>query len=226
VQKLLVQLAVQTAVTIAVMGTFLFAGAGTWRWMQAWIFLALFAAGSVLAGAFLLLRDPGLLASRLGGPVQKGQPLWDRLFLLCTVIGWCLWLALMAADSQRWHFSHVPVWLEVAGAVSIAAGFLAVIPVFAANSFASPTVHVQSGQRVIDTGPYAIVRHPMYAGALLHFIGIPLLLGSAYGLIGTALITLAMARRAVGEERTLQRELAGYSDYMQRVRWRLIPGVW
>ena len=226
--KLLAQLAMQSVITLAVMGALLFWPAGNWRWMQAWVFLAIFAAGCVLFGAFLIRRDPGLLAARLGGPVQKGQPLWDRLFMLAAVIGWCAWLVFMALDAQRWHVSAMPVWLEALGGILIAAGYIAIMPVFAANSFASPTVRVQSerGQRVIDSGPYAIVRHPMYAAAMLYLIGMPLLLGSWYGLIGTALFAFGIARRAMGEEGKLQRELAGYDDYMKRVRYRLIPGVW
>jgi protein-S-isoprenylcysteine O-methyltransferase Ste14 len=226
--KLLAQLVVQSLVSLAVMGALLFWSAGNWRWIEAWVFLAIFGAGCALFGIFLIRRDPGLLAARLSGPMQKGQPLWDKLFMLGAVGGWCAWLVVMALDAQRWHSSHMPVWLEALGGILVAGCFIAIMPVFAANSFASPAVRVQSerGQRVIDTGPYAIVRHPMYAAAMLYLIGVPLLLGSWYGLIGTAIFAFAVARRAVGEERKLQRELGGYDGYMNRVRWRLIPGVW
>ncbi|MGH6872837.1 MAG: methyltransferase family protein [Rhizomicrobium sp.] len=224
--NLIARLFVQTAVTLAVMAALLFVPAGTWRWPQAWWLLAIFLLGTAYFGAFLLRRDPALLESRLGGPVQKDQPLWDRLFLGAVMIGWCAWLAFMAWDARARHGAPMPGWLEILGGVLIAGGFLGIMPVFAANSFAAPTVRVQSEQRVIDTGPYAHVRHPMYATALLYLIGMPLLLGSWWGLIGTAIIALAISWRAVGEENTLARELPGYADYMKRVRWRLVPGVW
>jgi protein-S-isoprenylcysteine O-methyltransferase Ste14 len=226
--KLIARLAVQTTVWLAIMGVLLFWPAGNARWIEGWAFLALFGLGSAGMCAWLIRRDPALLAVRMESPVRKGQPLWDQLFMGTVVIGWCVWLVAMALDAQRWHLSHVPVAVKAAGGVLIAVGFIAIMPVFAANSFAAPVVRVQSerGQRVIDTGPYAFVRHPMYAAAILYLFGIPLLLGSWYGLIGTMLITLAIAGRAVGEERKLQRELPGYADYMTRVRFRLIPGVW
>ena len=140
------------------------------------------------------------------------------------MMGWNLWLVLMALDARRWHISHMPVWLEVVGALLVVLGFAAVMPVFAANTFAAPVVKVQNdrGQRVIDSGPYALVRHPMYAAGILYLAGMPLLLGSWYGLIGTALIALGICWRAVREERTLTRDLAGYDAYVARVRWRLV----
>jgi protein-S-isoprenylcysteine O-methyltransferase Ste14 len=225
--KLLVRLIAQSTIWLAIMGALLFWPAGNWRWVEGWAFLGIFAAGSAVFCGWLLRFDPGLLEQRLGSLVQKGQPLWDKLFMSAVVVGWCVWLAAMALD-VRWHGREVAVWLEAVGGLLIVAGFASIMPVFRANSFAAPVVRVQSErhQRVIDTGPYAIVRHPMYAGAMLYLVGIPLLLGSPYGLIGAALFALAIARRAVGEEQTLRRDLAGYADYMARVRYRLVPYVW
>lgn len=226
-EKLLIRLIVQTTVWLAIMGVLLFWPAGNWGWVEAWAFLGIFAAGSALFCGWLLQFDPALLEQRLGSLIQKDQPLWDQLFMAGVVVGWCVWLAAMALD-VRWHGAQVPVWLEVVGGVLIVAGFSATVPVFRANSFAAPVVRVQNdrAQRVIDTGPYALVRHPMYAAAMPYLIGIPLLLGSLYGLIGSALIALAIARRAVGEEQVLKKDLAGYADYMARVRYRLVPYVW
>jgi protein-S-isoprenylcysteine O-methyltransferase Ste14 len=226
--KLLAILVIQTAVWFTIMGALLFWPAQTLHWTQAWVFLTIFVAGAAFMGAFLIRRDPALLAARLNSRLQQGQPLWDRVFMLGAVAGWCAWLALMALDAKRWHTSHVPVVVEVIGGLLVIAGFALVMPVFAANSFAAPVVRVQSEreQHVIDTGPYALVRHPMYAAATLYLIGLPLLLGSWYGFIGTAAITIGVSIRAVFEERTLQRDLPGYSDYMKRVRFRFIPGVW
>ncbi|MGA9796644.1 MAG: isoprenylcysteine carboxylmethyltransferase family protein [Rhizomicrobium sp.] len=210
------------------MAALLFGPAQTLHWPQAWVFLTIFAAGAAFMGAFLIRRDPGLLSARLNSRLAQGQPLWDRIFMLGAVAGWCAWLALMALDAKRLHPSQMPVGVEVAGALLVIAGFAAVMPVFAANTFAAPVVRVQNEreQRVIDTGPYAYVRHPMYAAAMLYLVGMPLLLGSWYGLIGTALLAVTIAVRAVFEERELKRELPGYTEYTTRVRWRVIPGVW
>jgi protein-S-isoprenylcysteine O-methyltransferase Ste14 len=226
--KLLASLVVQTVVAGAIMGAALLWTAKDWRWPEAWVFLVIFMGGSALMGVWLVKRDPGLLAARLNSRLQQGQPLWDRIFMLTAIAGWCLWLALMALDAKRWHASHVPVAVQAIGGLLVVMGFAAVMPVFAANSFAAPIVRIQSerNQHVIDTGPYALVRHPMYAAAILYLTGMPLLLGSWYGFIGTALIALSIAGRAVAEERKLQRELPGYAAYMTRVRFRLIPGVW
>lgn len=210
------------------MGLLLFFAAGNWQWAQAWAFLAIFAVGSIAFSVWLLRRDPALLASRLGPLVQRGQPIWDRIFLLTFILIWCGWLVLMALDAQRWHTSDIPPSLNIVGGALVVAGFLATVLVFRENSFAAPVVRVQAEreQRVIDTGPYAFVRHPMYASAVLYLAGMPMLLGSWYGLLIVPLMIAGMAPRAVFEERLLERELPGYADYMTRVRYRLIPGVW
>lgn len=226
--KLTTRLIVQTSAWLGFMGLLLFLAAGSWRWAQGWAFLAIFALGSVAFSAWLLRRDPALLAARLGPLVQRGQPTWDRVFLLSFVGIWCTWLVIVALDAQRWRTSNVPPWLNVVGGALVIAGFLATVLVFRENSFAAPVVRVQAerGQRVIDTGPYAVVRHPMYAAAVLYLAGMPLLLGSWYGLAIAPLMIAGIAPRAVFEERLLKRDLPGYADYMRRVRYRLIPGVW
>jgi protein-S-isoprenylcysteine O-methyltransferase Ste14 len=155
-------------------------------------------------------RDPALLASRLGSLVQRGQPFWDKIFLLTFIVVWCGWLVLMALDAQRWHSSDVPLALNVLGGALVIAGFLATLLVFRENSFAAPVVRVQAerAQCVIDTGPYSVVRHPMYASAVLYLLGMPLLLGSWYGLLVVPLMVLALAPRAVFEERLLETAVA------------------
>jgi protein-S-isoprenylcysteine O-methyltransferase Ste14 len=225
--NLMLRLTWQTGVTLALMAALLFGGAGEIAWPQAWAYLAIFALCSAGFGIWLGRHDPGLLAQRLGSPVQKGQPLWDRIFLLFFMGAWFGWMLLMGLDA-RWHRSAMPVWLNVLGGVLVVAGFLGVCRVFAENSFAAPVIRVQSerGQQVIDTGPYAIVRHPMYAAALLYLLGMPLLLGSWHGLAVMPLVVIGLAPRAVFEERMLQRDLPGYAGYMTRVRYRLVPGIW
>jgi len=227
-KKLIIRLITQTSLWLGFMAVLLFWAAGNWLWTQAWVFTAIFVLGSLGFGAWLIRRDPALLASRLAPLPQPGQPLWDKIFLMTFILIWFAWLVLMGLDAQRWHTSDMPLALNILGGVLVIAGFLATMVVFRANSFAAPVVRVQGerGQRVIDTGPYAFVRHPMYAAALLYLIGIPLLLGSWYGLFVVPLFVVGLAPRAVSEERLLKRGLPGYADYMKRVRYRLIPGLW
>ncbi len=134
----------------------------------------------------------------------------------------------MAADAQRWTLSQMPPSLNVLGAIITVLGFAVTARVLLENSFAAPVVRVQRerGQHVIDTGPYALVRHPMYAAASLFLAGMPLLLGSWLGFVGVALIIIGMASRSVAEENMLRRELPGYAAYMRQVRYRLIPHIW
>ena len=226
-KKLILRLIVQTSLWLGLMAALLFWAAGNWRWAQAWAFTIIFALGSFGFGAWLVRRDPALLASRLAPLPQRGQPLWDRIFLVTFILVWFAWLALMGLDA-RWQTSHMPLYLNILGGVLVIAGFLSTMVVFNANSFAAPVVRVQGErkQRVIDTGPYAVVRHPMYAAALLYLIGMPLLLGSWYGLLAVPLFIAGIAPRAVFEERLLKRDLQGYAEYMSRVHYRLIPGLW
>jgi protein-S-isoprenylcysteine O-methyltransferase Ste14 len=226
--KLIAKLLLEIVVMLAIFAGVLFGAAGTWDWPSGWAFLALFAATSLAISLWLASIDPGLLAERLKPPVQKDQKPWDRLFLLTITVGYVGWLALMAWDARRMAWSHVPVWLQVAGAVLIVASYFGIAWVFRTNSFAAPVIKIQADRRqtVVSTGPYAFVRHPMYAFALPQFVGGPLMLGSWWGLAGAIAITLAVAARTLGEEKMLRSELEGYEDYARRVRWRYLPGVW
>lgn len=225
--KLSVPLFARSFIWFALMAVALFWGAGDWTWPQGWAFIAIFVLGSIGFSIYMMSRDPALLASRLS-PNQKGGPFWDRVFLFVFIALWFVWLAVMGLDARRLQLSHMPLWLNVVGGILIVAGFLATMPVFLANSFAAPVVRIQEerGQRVIDTGPYAFVRHPMYAAAILYLVGMPFLLGSWWGFVFVPLYIGGVAPRAMAEERLLARDLPGYADYMTRVRWRLIPGVW
>jgi protein-S-isoprenylcysteine O-methyltransferase Ste14 len=221
--------AITSALWIGLMGVCLFAGAGNWTWPQGWAFVAIYFFGSIAFGAYYAKRDPALLKSRLEPLKDKGQPLWDRIFLLVFIVLWFAWLIFMALDAQRWHLSEpMPVIANAIGAGLIIGGFLATLAVFNVNSFAEPVVRLQKdrGQQVIDTGPYALVRHPMYTSAIFYLFGMPLLLGSAWGFVIPPLFVIGISWRAIAEENTLARELPGYASYKARVRYRLIPYVW
>jgi protein-S-isoprenylcysteine O-methyltransferase Ste14 len=222
------KLIIQTLVFYALTAVLLFAAAGTWRWPQAWVFIIEMIASGIAVGVWLARHDPGLLAERMSSPIQRGQALGDKLILLFICVAWPAWLVLIALDAKRWHLSHLPVWVQVAGALLILVAMYACYRTFRENSFAAPVVKIQKerGQTVVTTGPYAIVRHPMYAGGGLMFFGIPMLLGSAWGLALGPTWYLLLALRIPLEERVLRENLAGYDNYARRVRWRLLPGVW
>jgi protein-S-isoprenylcysteine O-methyltransferase Ste14 len=225
---MLASLIIKTLIWIAVMAALLFVPAGTIWWPQAWVFLVELAVSGLLISGWLYVHDPALLAQRMASPVQREQPAWDRIFMICVLLFFCAWLAVMGLDAVRFRASRVPVWAQVVGALAILVSQYVFWLVFRANSYAAPVVKVQTdrGHAIATTGPYALVRHPMYAGAILLLIGIPLLLGSWYGLVLAPVLVVGFALRAVLEERTLQAQLPGYADYAARVRYRFIPLIW
>jgi protein-S-isoprenylcysteine O-methyltransferase Ste14 len=205
----------------------LFLAAGTLAWPAGWIYLALFFSFVFAITSWLFRHNPALLKERMtmSRPDQKA---WDKVFLALAYVSFVAWLVLMALDAMRFHWSQMPVWLSVAGAIILVYSFYLFFATFRENSYLSPLVRIQEdrGQTVVSTGPYHYVRHPMYAAALLFFLGTTLLLGSWYGLLLALLLVFLIAGRAVLEERTLQKELQGYDAYMVQVKYRLIPHVW
>lgn len=225
---MVLQLIIRTAVWIAIMAVLLFVPAGTLRWAAGWVFLAEMGGFGLVIGLWLARHDPALLAERMSMFVQPAQKRWDKAFMASIAVVWVPWLALMALDAARWRTAHMPIWLQAIGAVLIALCMYLAYLALRENSYAAPVVKVaaERGHRVVDTGAYAYVRHPMYAGALLFFIGTPLLLGSWWGLATAPVLAAVLVVRAILEERTLAEELPGYRDYAARVRYRFIPGIW
>jgi protein-S-isoprenylcysteine O-methyltransferase Ste14 len=217
----------RTAVSLALVGALLFGAAGTLNWPAAWLYLALASAISFGAGAWLDRNDPALLGERMGSLFQSEQKRWDKALMAVMLALWIGWLVVIGLD-RRYHGSDVPLALQGAGlALTVLAAYLVMLTL-KANSYAAPVVKVQKarGHAVATGGPYAYVRHPMYAGALLFIAGMPLLLGSWWGLAaGLGLVTI-IAIRAVFEERTLAAELEGYAEYAARVRYRFVPYLW
>ena len=218
----------QSVIWLACMMALLFIPAGTLGWPAGWIYLAEFGIASFVITGWLARHNPALLAERMSPLIQRGQKSWDKALMVTLLVMWCAWYVVMGFDAVRYGWSHLPLWARVLGALTIAASMHVMFLVMRTNTFAAPVVRIQTerGHRVVSDGPYAVVRHPMYAGAMLLFIGTPLLLGSWWGLAMAPFITALMAARAVLEERTLARELDGYAAYATRVRYRLIPMVW
>jgi protein-S-isoprenylcysteine O-methyltransferase Ste14 len=213
------------AIVVAVMCALLFAAAGTARYWQAWGYVSIFLGASVLTTLYLMKKDPALLARRMrGGPMFEKEGT-QRIIMVFTSLGFIALLVVPALD-HRFGWSDVPVWAVVLGDVLVAIGFYFIFLVYRENTFTAATVEVAAGQRVIATGPYAVVRHPMYASGSLYVLGTPLALGSYWGFLAFAAMTPFLLWRLLDEERILTRDLPGYAEYRQRARHRLVPMVW
>ena len=214
---------------IAVWPALLFVLAGDLRWLEGWIFAAWFLAlcGTVIA--WLYRKDPALLAERYRKPGTGGQRGGDLAVVVALVVGFAAWIVLMPLDARRFGWTPpLPVAAKAAGGALLLPSAFLFFRSFHDNTFLSPLVRIQAErrQRVVSTGVYGFVRHPMYLGAVLMFVGVPLLLGSAVGLGVGAALTLVLAWRIVGEERVLAEELDGYDEYREKVRYRLVPLLW
>jgi protein-S-isoprenylcysteine O-methyltransferase Ste14 len=213
------------AVLALVMGLVLFIPAGSVRYWQGWVYLSIFTGASVLTTLDLMTRDPALLRRRMrGGPAAEKEAS-QRVIMLFTSLGFIALLVVPALD-YRFGWSTLPGYLVLLGNVLVAVGFFFIGLVYRENTFTSATVEVTAGQRVVDTGPYAIVRHPMYASALLYLVGTPLALGSYWGFLAVVAMMPFLIWRLLDEERLLARDLPGYTDYQSRVRYRLVPRIW
>lgn len=213
------------AILFAVMAALLFGGAGTLAWTEGWLFLLVYFAWAAGVSVWLYRHDPALFARRLsGGPTAEKHPA-QRVIMSTASVGF-LGLLVVPALDHRFGWSHSPGWLPLAGNLLFSAGWFAIVLVFRENTFGASTVEVMPGQTVVSTGPYAIVRHPMYAGATFLLAGMPLALGSWWGLVPLALTIPVVIWRLLDEERLLTRDLPGYAAYREKVRDRLIPGVW
>lgn len=207
------------------MALLLFVPAGTVRYWHAWVYLAIFSGASALTTLDLAKRDPALLARRMsGGPTAEKRPA-QRIIMLFMSIGFIALLVVPALD-RRFGWSAVPLGVVITGDLLIAIGFAAIARVYRENTFTSATIEVAENQRVVSTGPYAIVRHPMYAGASLYLAGTPLALGSYWGLVPLAATMPFLIWRLFDEERLLVASLPAYAEYRQRVPYRLVPFVW
>jgi protein-S-isoprenylcysteine O-methyltransferase Ste14 len=213
------------AVLLLVMASLVFAAAGTLRYWQAWTFLAVYFAASLAITLYLIRKDPALLARRMsGGPFAEKEPA-QKLIQSATSLGFIGLLVLPAVD-HRLGWSDLPGWAAVAGDVIMLLGWIGIFFVLRENSFASATIEAAADQRVISSGPYAWVRHPMYAAALVLLLGIPLALGSGWGVLLVLALVPLLIWRLMDEERFLVIHLSGYREYQGRVRYRLLPLIW
>jgi protein-S-isoprenylcysteine O-methyltransferase Ste14 len=210
---------------VVLMGVALFLPAGTWRWVEGWVLLAVFSGSSLAITLYLARKDPALLQRRTkAGPLAETE--WSQKIIQgLASISFLSTIVLPSLD-HRFGWSHVGLPGVISGDVLVALGFLVVFLVFHENTFTSSVIEVAADQRVIDTGPYAVVRHPMYAGALVLIAGMPLALGSLVGLTTFPPFAAIIVWRLLDEERFLAGHLPGYATYRQRTPFRLIPHLW
>jgi protein-S-isoprenylcysteine O-methyltransferase Ste14 len=207
----------------------LFLPTGTLRWWRAWVFLGVVFVGAVASTVSLLRVDKGLLEERFKPPVQKGQPLTDKIVVVLLLAAFVGSIAFIPLDVFRFHFVAKPgTVVSSLGLVLVVVGWWIMTVALQTNAFATPVVKHQEErqQTVIDSGVYGVVRHPMYAGAALLMVGIPLWLESYAGALLASVPIATLAVRILVEEQFLKRKLAGYDAYTQRVRYRLIPFLW
>lgn len=216
---------VKLGFTFGVMALFLFGAAGTMSYLEGWIFLAVFFGSSVAVSLDVANRDPALLARRVkGGPMAEKSPTQQIIQALAAVV--FLGALVLPALDHRFGWSFVAWPFVVLGNLLVILGMWVVLLVFRANTYAFAVIEVDPGQRVVSNGLYAYIRHPMYAGALIMFMGVPLALGSWWGLLAVLPIKWILIWRLVDEERFLSKNLPGYADYLQKVKYRLVPGIW
>jgi protein-S-isoprenylcysteine O-methyltransferase Ste14 len=206
----------------------MFAAAGTFVWPAFWVLLAFY---FLTTGGWMLWlkrRDPGLLKERMSGGTRPDVKGWDKTIIRVYTVLLSVMLLVAALDAVRFHWSRVPLGSQALALVGLFAAWALIIGAFRENAFLSEVVRIQTerGHTVCTTGPYRIVRHPMYVGIILTILCVPVLLGSLYGLIPAALIAALFVLRTALEDRTLQAELTGYAEYARNVRWKLIPGIW
>jgi len=207
------------------MAALLFVPAWTLEYWQAWTFLTVYFGCSLAITLYLMDKDPQLLQRRMsGGPAAEKEPT-QKIIMFFASLGF-IGLLIFAALDHRFVWSRMPSYMALAGDGLVVAGFIAIFFVLKENTFSSATIELAADQKVISTGPYAVVRHPMYAGAIVMLLGIPIALGSWWGLLVFVSMMPALIWRLIDEEKFLARNLLGYTQYQQRVRRRLIPLVW
>jgi protein-S-isoprenylcysteine O-methyltransferase Ste14 len=210
---------------LVIMAAILFFSAETFRYWQAWLFLSVFGISTLAITLYLMKNDPGLLERRTkAGPVSEkelGQKIIQSLSSLAFIL-----IIVFPAFDHRFGWSPIPTFVSILGDLLVALGLYFVFLVFKVNSFTSATIEVGKEQRVVTTGPYSLVRHPMYAGAFIFLIGIPLALGSLWGLLTIPFLMITIIVRLLDEEKFLSKNLKGYKEYMNKAKYRLVPFIW
>jgi protein-S-isoprenylcysteine O-methyltransferase Ste14 len=223
--KVLWQALVSGFLGLVFFGVLLFLPAGTLNYWQAWVFIAVFMATTLVPNVYLAVKNPATLARRMhGGPTAETRPV-QKVIITATFASVVVMTVVSALD-HRFGWSHVPTAVVILGNVLVVVGLVLAQAVVLQNNFAGASIRVEDEQPLVSTGLYGAVRHPMYSGALIMMFGTPLALDSYWGVLVTALAVPILVVRILDEESLLRTELAGYPAYMDTVRYRLVPYVW
>ena len=205
-----------------VIGLLMLWPAGTFDFWQVYAYFGILLVPMFFALIYFLRNAPEVLERRM--KTSEKEATQQRLVAILIVS--VLAIFMIPGFDKRFGWSEIPVWLVLVGDAVMLLGYLFMIYVMKVNSFAARTIEVEQNQRVIDSGPYALVRHPMYAGFLLMYVATPIALGSWWAFLAVAVVPIALIFRIINEEMVLHRDLDGYREYTQRIRWRLVPGIW
>lgn len=221
-KKLLISAITKFLAGLVLMGLILFLPAGTWNYSNGWLFLALLFVPMIFLGLALFIKAPALLEKRLQSKekenTQKGVVAASALMFLGSFV--------LAGLDFRFGWTNVPMWLVVVAAVILLASYGMYAEVMRENAYLSRTVEVQENQKIIDTGLYGVIRHPMYTATIFLFLSIPLVLGSWISFVIMLLYPIAIVARIGNEEKVLEEGLEGYKEYKEKVKYRLVPFIW
>jgi protein-S-isoprenylcysteine O-methyltransferase Ste14 len=220
-----VRVAASSVYGLAVLGLLLFLPAGTLNYWQAWVFIGMFTVATIVPSTYIGRTNPAALQRRLrGGPRAEARTV-QKIVIVGAFLGLFAMVAFSAYD-HRMGWSQPPAWVCLLGDVLVVVGLITAFLVVIQNGYAAATVTVETGQTLVSTGVYKFVRHPMYVGNVIMMVGIPLALGSYWGLLFVLPGVVVLLFRILDEEKLLTQQLAGYREYTQRVRYRLLPYVW
>ncbi len=223
--KIVAQLAISVPIGLIAFGLMVFLPAGTFDYWQGWAFIAVFALATLLPSIYLAVRNPEALRRRMqAGPGAETRT--AQKIISVIAFGSLAAMIVVSALDFRFGWSRVPAAASVAGDVLVALGLGIAMLVVIQNGYAAANVTVESGQQLTTTGLYGLVRHPMYFGNVIMMVGLPLALGSYWGLLFVLLGLIVLALRIGDEEKLLRQELAGYREYLEKVHYRLVPYVW
>ena len=221
-KKLFIQTIVKYLLGVLLFSMLLFIPAGTLKYWNAWLLMGILFIPMLIAGIVLIIKNPELLRKRLNSKEkeieQKSIIIFGGLMFICGFV--------VAGLDYRYQWLIIPKWITIVAAVVFLFAYLFYVEVLRENTYLSRTIEIQENQKVIDTGLYGIVRHPMYLSTLLLFLSMPLVLGSLISFIVFLIYPVIMVKRIINEEKVLEKGLEGYSDYKVRIKYRVIPFIW
>jgi protein-S-isoprenylcysteine O-methyltransferase Ste14 len=222
IPKLILRVVITYTLAFLFVFFLLFLPAGTLKFWNAWIFISVLFLMMLFVMIYLLIKDPELLQKRIK---TKEKEKTQKIYLILSIIDFMIAFIIPGLDF-KYHWSSVPLWLVIVATVTMVSGYIMFFMVMKQNSYASRVIEIQENQKVIDSGLYSIVRHPLYLSASILYCSVPFMLGSIYAIIPMIFVPLLLIIRILNEEKVLKKELNGYEEYMKKVRFRFIPFVW